>query len=731
MESPGDIILALSINEFIKNITYLINAIYYFSEETGPFTNSSFCQLSGGLIVISQYIEDYYNIIFCLLILIKIRYLLKEAKIPRILYHLFIFLAVIMIGILLKHYQRIGKNYTGICGLKACLNACAFSVNFIQILNIILVTLTLKYFIKSLPNYSNIRKIKAEIINYLGIYLIGQTLARVFFEIFLLILQINSYKWKWEGMRNLQFLLYFKLIITPVLLLIMRYNHLFMAEIFNKIFFCKYFYHQFLENTDKNENLMINSNEINKNLYMNSSVISAVFTEENLDSKAKNISNSSHLKEKPSKMSLEIDGGSLMNKISNKSTKGKKNSERNEVGFFSINIISYNMKVMLTRSILTGIWLSHTCDEKDKNQEKPPNYEENPSKNEKFHSKTVNSFDRNSFEKPRSFFHRKTMNSNMFLETKRIPIHNNSSGEFQSVFELTMIIYAPEMFKNLLNFDKEMINFDISLNLLKNDKNIKKANNSQNSGKSGEFFFCTHDNKLIIKTLTSNELGIFLKNLENYYNYLTTHKDSLITKIYGVYTFFRKDIDISNHVIIMRNIVNTSKRNIIVSYDLKGSTFDREVLKEFRDFTDKEAAYSKQKTLKDQDFLKFERKIEISSVFKEKLLKNLQEDAVFFRRLGFMDYSFFLVKVRENQRNLSVEMPENPSNPLYSIESSNENGVYYNIGIIDYFQKYTAKKFIEKYWKKLVHGNYGLDTSSQDPKMYAERFMKFMNEIIH
>lgn len=59
----------------------------------------------------------------------------------------------------------------------------------------------------------------------------------------------------------------------------------------------------------------------------------------------------------------------------------------------------------------------------------------------------------------------------------------------------------------------------------------------------------------------------------------------------------------------MRNIVNISKKNIIVSYDLKGSTFDREVLKDLKNYDDQFEAYRRKCTLKDSDFLKFERKI--------------------------------------------------------------------------------------------------------------------------
>lgn len=710
LENPGDIILALAINELIKIVNYVINAIYYFSFENGPFNNSSFCQFSGSVLVVSHYVEDYYNIIFCLFILLRIRYLLKEVRIPPLFYHIFLVLVIILIVFLLKYDGRIGKNYTGVCGLKACINAWSFTVNGIQVLNIILVTITLRYFIKKLPSTANIRKIKAEIINYLGIYLIGQTFCRIFYEIFLFLLQINSYEWKSTNFRNYQFLLHLKMLFTPLLLLIMRYNHLFMADIVSKIFFCKNFYQNFLSNQGESptkSNIQEpNAHDLFKNLNPSMS-ISMNYSEDQLNPRSNKCSapnhntNSKSNSSKKSKMSLEVDG-SLVKKHANTAEK-KKNSEKNEVGFFTINIISYNMKVMLTRSILTGVWISHKNipKEEEKNEER---FSQFPSK-------------------------RKT---SIFLETKRIPIHNNNeNNNGKSIFELTMIVYAPKMFKKLLEFDKDMINFDVSLDLLKNDDNIKKANKVGDGGKSGQFFFCTHDNKLIIKTLSSEELQIFLRKFEDYYNYLTTHKDSLITKIYGVYTFFRKDIDISNHVIIMRNVVNTSKKNIVVAYDLKGSTFDREVLKDLKTYDDRFEAYKKRTTLKDSDFLKFERKIYIPSIFKDSLLKNFEEDTQFFRKMGFMDYSLFLVKVQKNKgAGLLADLNESPSNPLYSIESLNEPGIYYNIGIIDYFQKYTTKKMLEKYLKKIVHADADLDTSSQNPKDYANRFMVFMEQII-
>lgn len=46
----------------------------------------------------------------------------------------------------------------------------------------------------------------------------------------------------------------------------------------------------------------------------------------------------------------------------------------------------------------------------------------------------------------------------------------------------------------------------------------------------------------------------------------------------------------------------------------------------------------------------------------------------------------------------------------------------YHIGIIDYLQEYNVQKQFEKYSKKFIKLNKNLDTSSQDPKVYANRF---------
>ena len=71
---------------------------------------------------------------------------------------------------------------------------------------------------------------------------------------------------------------------------------------------------------------------------------------------------------------------------------------------------------------------------------------------------------------------------------------------------------------------------------LKVELNIKKVFKAgQGAGKSGSFFFFSHDNKLIIKTVTPKEkslLELTLPNLNDHFS----EGISLLARIYGMYT---------------------------------------------------------------------------------------------------------------------------------------------------------------------------------------------------
>jgi hypothetical protein len=50
--------------------------------------------------------------------------------------------------------------------------------------------------------------------------------------------------------------------------------------------------------------------------------------------------------------------------------------------------------------------------------------------------------------------------------------------------------------------------------------------------------------------------------------------------------------------------------------------------------------------------------------------------------------------------------------------------VHYHFSIIDYFQKWNLQKITEKHTKQLIKFNPNLDTSAQNPSVYADRFQE-------
>jgi len=99
---------------------------------------------------------------------------------------------------------------------------------------------------------------------------------------------------------------------------------------------------------------------------------------------------------------------------------------------------------------------------------------------------------------------------------------------------------------------------------------------------------------MMIKTMQPEEKDTFLQQLYRYVQHFKNNPDSLISKIYGVFTIeqgTQKD-----HILIMRDISNSTKDYKVRVFDLKGSTVDRSVLAKNPD------AEKQKKTLKDNDF---------------------------------------------------------------------------------------------------------------------------------
>lgn len=140
--------------------------------------------------------------------------------------------------------------------------------------------------------------------------------------------------------------------------------------------------------------------------------------------------------------------------------------------------------------------------------------------------------------------------------------------------EVQSIEFAPALFEAIRKMDgvtDRMIQRSLKPEL--NRKQVFKAKES--AGKSGSFFFFSHDKKFLLKTMNDSEMKVFKEMLPQYINHLHKNKDSLLARIYGIFTVQMEDI-YPVHILLMSNAAQAGKQ-VEKIFDLKGSIINREV----------------------------------------------------------------------------------------------------------------------------------------------------------
>lgn len=140
-----------------------------------------------------------------------------------------------------------------------------------------------------------------------------------------------------------------------------------------------------------------------------------------------------------------------------------------------------------------------------------------------------------------------------------------------------VIVHAPLFFKSIQQANGVTSEVLIeSLHPKYNRDMVFKV--GEGAGASGSFFFFSADRRFIIKTMTEKEMKVFLSMLPYYEIHLSERKQSLLARIYGVYTIkmdrYSKDINI----MLMANTLQFKEaKNIVKIFDIKGSKVKRDV----------------------------------------------------------------------------------------------------------------------------------------------------------
>jgi len=318
----------------------------------------------------------------------------------------------------------------------------------------------------------------------------------------------------------------------------------------------------------------------------------------------------------------------------------------------------------------------------------------------------------------------------------------------------TFTVYAPEIFEEIIQLDETGRGIRDSLDLQDNFNRILKSG-INGGGRSGEFFFFSSDNKIIIKTISNSELKVLLRILPAYLNHFRANPESVIAKIYGVFTLRVDSPEEKYNLILMRNINGIPANYVRRKYDLKGSKFGRRAVKLKDNLSMNELQFIG--NMKDLDFDRFEGRVHACYHSQINLIEVMKKDVEFLASQNIIDYSLALYVVdREayykyigrynvnsigevsngpslNDSDIDIIDPMSSSlkvfrESLVSMRSTQEN-LDYHLGIIDYLIDFSFKKKMELFLKKLVMCNPNLNISVQRPHFYANRFLKYMQKI--
>ena len=182
--------------------------------------------------------------------------------------------------------------------------------------------------------------------------------------------------------------------------------------------------------------------------------------------------------------------------------------------------------------------------------------------------------------------------------------------------------YSPSIFRRLRQL-WEVDPGDFMLSLCA-DQALRELSSP---GKSGSVFYISQDDRFIIKTVRKHEEKKLCAMLQRYYEHVSEHPDSLLTKFFGLYRVKPKG-GRKVRFVIMGNLFCT---HLVIhdKYDLKGSTLGR--------YT--QGSVTHEKILKDLDLT---HKFRLEAGARDKLMRTLAEDCALLEELRVMDYSLLV-----------------------------------------------------------------------------------------
>merc|ERR1711933_256649 len=187
--------------------------------------------------------------------------------------------------------------------------------------------------------------------------------------------------------------------------------------------------------------------------------------------------------------------------------------------------------------------------------------------------------------------------------------------------------YAPHVFRYLRQQIYGIPDEEYLLSVsFQNEEQRNSVQEKFSEGRSGAFFFFTHDSKYIIKTVTKAEASLLLKMLPAFVKHYAKNQNTLINRFFGLHSLTMYNLCI--YFVVLENVfVAGSKPH--ECYDIKGSWIDRHT----------NHHVESGKLMKDQDLHKT---LKLMPSISASMYKQLRADSKFLCSQNIMDYSVLL-----------------------------------------------------------------------------------------
>jgi len=674
-KQPGDLILGIVASDWILAFHWIVTAIWYKKVDSNLF-----CIPVGILGAFAGINEFLYNVSFSLYLIITLKNTLKASRVPKNRFHIVNLSLSFIVLIFLLAQSEIGKTATGTCSLKAKCSE-GVTVTLAPILALIyfgIGSYTYYYIQQNVPKCQRVHHKRSEFLLY---YLRYITASVVIYSIIALFNIIYMFVGTSPETRR---------------------KHSWMSALFNIAKVCSPIVLSFIRFNDP---------------MIKKAMIKTLYFWRNPESITKKSKRGEPLLDASDQLELENlprlrgrlpTNNPVVPSLGNRSSINSYNSQTS-LEEFAVNQLSLSKKMEIAYTLLSCVLYTQHLEH------------DLPLKNSQLFERRKNA----------PYKHQVVYLMDEKAIVNALPeVKKELERTKYNILPGTLKIYCPEIFTSFLMDDRDYLDIVESLDFHRNREQIKSASEgAAQGGKSGEFFFFSADKKLIIKTVPDSEMKMLASILGRLQEHFQSYPNSLIAKVYGAITFENTDEKLRFNLIIMKNVCGFPSKFVERVYDLKGSKYDREVFKnkEIHNFSE-----LKNYVLKDLDFARFEGTLNFKQDMKKAFLQQVEIDSKFFRDNYLIDYSFMVFYVnKQKYRDEKGEFNDfTLRNPLASLECLSEQGIFYNIGIIDYLQAYTLQKMLEKYLKRLIAFDFKLETSSQDPQYYSDRFIKFITKIL-